>query len=302
MSDDHRKAMVLGSFVGDSLALGVHWIYDTGKIREVYGRVESLLAPGKDSYHPTKERGEFTHYGDQTLILLESLASRGIFDLYDFEGRWRNLFQQYRGYVDKATKATLGNFSAGAGPEAAGSSSDDLAGAARIAPLVYRYHDDLDGLLEAAKAQTRMTHNTPEIIESAEFFAAVAWKVLKGTGPVSAMEQVSGERFKGSVISKWMKAGIQSTGNESVETIARFGQSCHSQEAFPGVVHLLSTYEADLKEGLIQSVMAGGDSAARAMIVGMVLGAYLGEEALPAEWLSGLKKGTQILKLLERIS
>ena len=53
---------------------------------------------------------------------------------------------------------------------------------------------------------------------------------------------------------------------------------------------------------MIQAVMAGGDSAARAMMVGMVLGAHLGEGALPSDWLRDLKKAEEIRQLLAKIS
>jgi ADP-ribosylglycohydrolase len=87
-----------------------------------------------------------------------------------------------------------------------------------------------------------------------------------------------------------------------VLVIGRFGQSCHADEAFPGVIHLVARYEKDLKEALIQSVMAGGDSAGRGMMVGMVLGAYLGLKSLPAEWISGLKREKEIRAMIDRIS
>jgi ADP-ribosylglycohydrolase len=54
-------------------------------------------------------------------------------------------------------------------------------------------------------------------------------------------------------------------------------------------------------EAMIQAVMAGGDSAARAMIVGMVLAAHQGEEGLPVEWVEGLRRSREILDLLTRI-
>ena len=47
--------------------------------------------------------------------------------------------------------------------------------------------------------------------------------------------------------------------------------------------------------------MAGGDSAARGMAVGMILGAHLGHDAIPAEWLNELKAGNRITELLGRI-
>ncbi|MBW2093157.1 MAG: ADP-ribosylglycohydrolase family protein, partial [Deltaproteobacteria bacterium] len=69
---------------------------------------------------------------------------------------------------------------------------------------------------------------------------------------------------------------------------------------FPSVVHLVARYENDLKEALVQCVMAGGDSAARGLLVGMLIGAHLGTESLPEEWLSELRKKDQILELLAK--
>ncbi len=298
---DNRRAMVMASFAADSLALGVHWIYDAEKIKKDFGRVDALRKPLPNSYHPTKEKGEFTHYGDQTFVLLESLAAKRGFELFDFSKRWRDLFKTYRGYFDQATKTTLQNLAQGKAIEQAGSSSSDLSGAARIAPLVFLYHKDPETLVKAARAQTQMTHNNPLVIDSAEFFARVCGKVLRGTSPVKAMSEVAAQRFEGLPLFAWVKAGIESSEKDSVSTIVRFGQSCHTDDAFPGVVHLIAKYEKDLKEALVQAVMAGGDSAGRGLVVGMVLGAHLGDKGLPKEWVSGLKRGTDILRLLEQI-
>ena len=48
--------------------------------------------------------------------------------------------------------------------------------------------------------------------------------------------------------------------------------------------------------------MSGGDSAARGMVVGMVLAARLGEKGIPAQWVSGLKRKQEILALLDKIA
>ena len=48
--------------------------------------------------------------------------------------------------------------------------------------------------------------------------------------------------------------------------------------------------------------MAGGDNAARSMAVGMILGAYLGEEHLPEPWVTDLKKREEINNLLHQIT
>ena len=297
---NHETAMVFASFAGDSLALGVHWIYDPKQIEKSFGRVSAFVKPKPDSYHPTKEAGDFTHYGDQTFVLLESLASMKKFDPSDFSRRWQTLFKDYNGYHDHATKDTLRNLFQGKTPLDAGSSSEELAGAARLAPLVLLYRNDLDALVEAARTQTRMTHNHPMVVDGAEFFARIAWMVLKGRSPIEVMEEVAMQRFPNTPISKWVLDGVESRSKESTPTILAFGQSCHYGDAFPGVVHLLAKYENNLEEALIQAVMAGGDSAGRAMIVGMVLGAYLGRESFPDQW-TAMNRYEDIVKHIEEI-
>ena len=299
---DNARAMVLASFIADSLSLGVHWIYDTGKIASEYGRVETFLKPKENSYHPSKDLGEFTHYGDQQLVLLESVAAKNGFDLIDFSDRWQKLFQDYNGYFDGATKGTLRNFSKGKGPEDSASPSNDLAGAARIAPLVLGLRHDLDGLVKAAKVQTRMTHADPLTVRCAEFFARATWKCLAGKVPASAVTEVAQETFPETIIAEWVEEGLASKSMDSVSAIANFGQSCHTPDAFPGVIHLIAKYENDLREALVQAVMAGGDNAARSMVVGMILGAHLGEKQLPEQWVADLKKGDEINKLLHQIA
>lgn len=298
---EQAKAMVMASFAGDSLALGVHWIYSTIKIAKLFGRVEDYRKPGEGSYHPTKDRGDFTHYGDQAFVLLESLAEKKTFDLEEFSLKWRELFKDYSGYIDQATKSTLLNFFKGASPKESGSSSNDIAGAARIAPLVYCLKNDSDVLVSSAREQTAMTHRDRDTIDSSEFFARVVYRILGGGSPVMSITEVADEYFKDTPIADWVEKGIESKGLGSVETIKSFGQSCHTPDAFPGIIQLIARYEGDLKEALILSVMAGGDSAARAMIVGMILGAHLGMKAIPGVWISGLKKAEQIVTLLSRI-
>jgi len=53
---------------------------------------------------------------------------------------------------------------------------------------------------------------------------------------------------------------------------------------------------------LIENAMAGGDSAARGLIVGMILGAHLGIDAIPQKWLSELKSYHKIVELMAQIN
>jgi len=298
---NRAKAMVLASFAADALALGAHWMYDTRMIDAKFGRVESYVDPTPPTHHRTRKAGELTHYGDQTLVLLESLDAAGGFDLQRFADRWQALFKDYDGYFDGATKQTLKGLAAGKPPGSSGSDSTDLAGAARIAPLAYRYRLEPDRLVAAACAQTGFTHNQQQVVEAAAFFGRVAHRVLAGASPRDAMGQIQRAHYPKGPIADWVSQGTQSVGEETRRAIARFGQMCEIEAAFPAVVHLIARYENSLSEALVENVMAGGDSAGRGLLVGMVLGAHLGIEAIPPAWLSELKAYAHVCRLLGRL-
>ncbi|MDD2462719.1 MAG: ADP-ribosylglycohydrolase family protein [Desulfobulbus sp.] len=295
------RAMVLASFAADSLALGAHWIYDTAEIDRKFGRVETLLSPGADSYHKGKQRGAFTHYGDQALVLLESVAAAGKFSVNDFAATWQDLFASYQGYIDKATAATLDNMKQGLPLDQCGSRSSDLGGAARIAPLIYRYQNDRSTLLQAVHDQTRLTHNNPATLVGAEFIAKVVFEVLKGASPDAAMEQALDEGVADIDLDIRIRGALDSVSKESRGVIKQFGQMCGIAAALPGALHLVLRYPNDLKTALIENVMAGGDSAARGLVVGMMLGARLGLETLPENWLDDLLASSRIVDLLGQV-
>ena len=294
------QAAVLVSLAADALSLGAHWFYDTAEIDRRFGRVEELLAPPPDSFHAGKERGQFTHYGDQTLVLLESVAACKGFDLADFARRWQALFTTgYRGYVDKATSATLENLQRGLGPEQCGSTSADLGGAARIAPLVWWYRQDRDQLLEAVRVQTAMTHNNLAVLAGAAFIARTAWSVLAGAAPQAALEAALEEGVADIDLDIRLRSALESAGKDTRTVIGRFGQMCGIASALPGAVHLICSYADDPRTALIENVQAGGDSAARGLVAGLVLGARHGVDAVPGGWLTGMQRYDRLFELLE---
>ena len=86
-------------------------------------------------------------------------------------------------------------------PAQAASPSNDIAGAARIAPLFLLKWKSNDDLIAAARAQTSFTHGDPAVVEAAEFFARVTLAVqegvaipdaLRAAAPTHRMERHSG--------------------------------------------------------------------------------------------------------------
>ena len=131
-----RAGLLYGSFIAEALSLGVHWNYDPADIARKHGQVTDFMAPGPGSYHPHKLAGEQGHVGHQALRLMAFLHREQHWHAPMFLTDWAAMWPDYTDYVDKATKATLANLSAGATLANCGSTSDELAGPARIAPLV----------------------------------------------------------------------------------------------------------------------------------------------------------------------
>jgi ADP-ribosylglycohydrolase len=163
-------------------------------------------------------------------------------------------------------------------------------------------HKEPEKLLGVVREQTAMTHNNPVVIESAVLITKVTLEALKSVSPLEALENLVSVESDNDLLSPFIKAGLKSKGEDTRQTIRGFGQVCEAESALPSVVHLLAKYESDTKNGLIENVMAGGDSAGRGMIVGMILGAYHGESSgIPHEWMTGLKAYERIVACLEKI-
>lgn len=302
MKTTAANAMVLASFVGDSLALGLHWIYDTEQIASRVGRISDLLAPSDDSYHRNKQRGELTHYGDQSLHLLKYLASsHGRFSLAEYAQQWRRFINGYDGYMDRASKATLQNLEAGMSPDSCGSPSTDLGGAARIAPLVCALYDDAEAMATTVTAYTALTHQGPGAVAASLFLARSCYQILHGATLRQALEESLAQGLDSPELSLRLQDSITRGGGDIIETVKSYGQACAVNGALPAAIFTALQLQDSLEEALVATVMAGGDSAGRAMVVGMLLGALHGIPSIPVTWLASLQCRAEVEASLESL-
>jgi ADP-ribosylglycohydrolase len=283
------RDLVLPSFFGDALALGPHWVYDPAKIAAWYpGGIRTYDAP-RSSYHPPgKAAGDFTHYGDQALALLESLAGAGG-TLENWPADWRRWAERIRddksSYFDGATRATLENLAAGV---AEPSDSSDLGGAARIAPL-FAFHRDAEQLVPLARAQTALTHGDPQVIDAAEFFARAALSVADGAGFEEAFDEAASHPYDALPAIDWVTLGRDAAAGDLAAQVGSLGLGCGIGGAFPITIAVAFRHESDPVAALSANAMLGGDSAARGLLLGLLMGARHGVAAFPAEWISGLR-------------
>ncbi|MDA3946405.1 MAG: ADP-ribosylglycohydrolase family protein [Helicobacteraceae bacterium] len=290
------EAALWGAFYGDAYALGAHWLYDTHQISKSEFDTKRFNDPLTD-YHKGKVAGDFTHYGDQMLWLLDAIANEDEFTVQSFSKRWEEKMSSYGGYIDGASKHTLAALAEGKSTLGCGSSSHDLSVVGRMMPLVYAYHNDMDKMMEFVKLHTVFTHMTKELVESAAYFNELILAVSRGAEVGRAIEEIA--LAYSPTIQKWVQEGVAKGETDSIEAIKILGQSCSVEGGFAAVIYLLVRF-SDFQEAMEANVLAGGDSAARGILVGAVLGAYGGMEVIPFNY-NAMNEADTIAKYIEMI-
>lgn len=286
---DRIAGLLYGSLVGDALALGAHWIYDQEQLLHDCGRMTEYRDPLPGSYHPHKKLGQQTHYGDQLLTLLNSLQAHGGWNAKAFATDWQRMWDGYPDYLDHATKETLANLPAG-GPA---SSSEELGGAGRIAPLLALLAGEpVDSAVAAAREQTALTHGSAIAADAAEFLTRLTFGYLRGE------DSAIGAHYD-LLDPKMLLERVESTRSMTVSAAAKtLGLACPAPQALPTVVMLVERCGNDLEDAMIENVMAGGDNAARGIALGMLLGAKHGRSAIPERWLRELEAAPRVEQFL----
>jgi len=276
------KTSILSALVCDSYSLGSHWVYDEEQLKNLAIDWEQLNAP-QSLWHKGKESGDFTHYGDQTLFLLEFLKENGHFNKKDYYKFWKENMSNYGGYIDGSSREALQNI---------GAASHDLSICGRIAPLLL-CSDSKEEFMKNVVAFVSITHNSALALNASAFFAELLWLSLKNEDTLSLINALK-PKYKELV--KWIDEAIQNRDKNSFDTIREFGPACGIDGGFAGVIYLL-LQDKDFKSIMIANAQAGGDSSARGMIVAMILGVRK-DLNIPNEWINGMKKGEYIKRLI----
>jgi ADP-ribosylglycohydrolase len=300
---ERYAGLLQGALAADALALAPHWIYDQEELARTFGRVTELQTPPAESYHVGKGLGAQTHYGDQTLVLMESLdACGGNFVVDDFARRWRAFWDNSKSYRDKATKQTLVHFAEDRGLTKVGSDSVELGGAARIAPLLLALrNEDQPTIIGAVRAQTALTHATPQVTDAAEFITRAVFLLMQGVSIGSALPMAATHAYRVLPAEIYLRQAHEVLSLPTAAAITELGQSCPTAKALPAVFTILLQHGHDPETALIENVMAGGDSAARGLVLGMLLGAAHGRRAIPQRWVESLQARPQIEAFLETV-
>ena len=290
---DRMEGMIWGQFIGDAMCLGTHWIYNLEDLKAFYPELRGFEAPRAGHYHDGKKPGEFTHYGEAALLLLESVAESGGLDVKDYGRRFFGHYASpsYAGYLDSATRGTIENAGLGADglpPEGfdhqSGADDDQLATATSLAPVVARYHGEPD-LLDQVARVTRVRQTHLRSVAYMRVYAGILTELLAGTDLHSAIHRVQEVAAKdvefGDELALRFRGVFERKHLNTTEATAQLGQSCPLKNSFPSALVAVVRTPDDFEGTLLRVLAAGGDNAGRAAIAGAMLGAHLGASAIP---------------------
>lgn len=280
---------------------------------EMMGGMTHGIGWGKQNYHPGKTAGGTTDYGDYNILFLEHLSTIAepmrAFEVQKILPHWMNRLEHNWGsWICTMTKETYAQVKQGVLVENLGGYSNATA-IRHVA--AHAYWEDEEVLVDVAK-KAMFTHRETHALGGAEFFARVTHRVINGTKPKAAILEVA--KLMGGFYEMKVEQALKKyeeeknpTSDLSKEQFSddlaltsmaklwdvgrsepiKVGKASPTEGTLPGSVYFILKYanaNDGLKKALQANAMVGGDNASRGIMIGMVLGAYFGVDAIPREW------------------
>lgn len=313
---------IYGLFIGDALAMPVHWYYDRLALQRDYGHVRDYLSPRnphsdsilwRSSYNPINRKGDILHdqakywgrpgihyhqflkAGENTLnlklcaLLLESLNENRGYNRDDYLERYITYMTtsgNHRDtYVEEYHRHFFTKYARGVPPGRCGVPEKHIGGLVGVVPIIVFYWDDPQKARKAAFEHLSLTHLGPQMESAASLLTGLLLQILNGTLLKEAlMAEIDKKQgpFTSYPFLKWL--------DEADEMVVghRFSTACYVEESVPAVIYLALKYHDSPEGGLIANTNLGGDNAYRGAILGALLGAANGIETFPERWINGL--------------
>ena len=312
-----RRNCLLGAFLGDALAMPVHWYYDRAALARDYGRVADLVAPKnphadsilwRSNYTALNPKGEILHEqaaywgrrgihyhqflraGENTLnmqLALELLAvlrEHRSYNRADYLKRYIDFMTtpgRHRDtYIEECHRNFFTKYARGKKPEDCGDDDIHIGGLAHIPILAAWYADNESAALEAVHEHVRVTHRGELVETAARDLTKMLIAILNGSGVRESIEKFG----NGWVGRRKLEASAQRPDEEVIGSI--LSPACYLKDAFPASIFLAWKYSNDLESALIANTNLGGDNCHRGIVVGALVGAS--GVAIPLNWAKNL--------------
>ncbi len=304
---DRRDAVVgclLGTAVGDALGLPAEG---------VSRRRQRRLFPDPGRRHFCLGRGMASDDTEHACLAAQALVtSAGDPERFvrDLARRLRWWFLGLPAGIGRATARACLRLWCGIPPHRSGVFSAGNGPAMRSPILGVCYGDDPDRLRRLVRASTRITHTDPKA-EAGALAVALATHIAATTEPGDVMAAFF------AVIGSVMPDAADLTGRlsavrdsviagRSTEEFAdsiglRRGVTGYINHTVPVAVHAWLSHPADLRSAVLAAVRCGGDTDTVGAIVGGIVGASVGRDGIPPEWLAGLWDWPRSAVWIERL-
>jgi len=324
LSDESRcRGAIYGLFIGDALAMPVHWYYDTSALQRDYGHVTDYVAPKnphpdsilwRSSYRALNEKGNILHdqsqywgkrgihyhqfleAGENTLnlklcaLLMESLNAHRGYSSDDYLKRYI-AFMTTPGnhrdtYVEEYHRHFFTNYAGGKPPHHCGVTEKHIGGLLGLVPLIIFYRHFPSRARDAAFEHLSLTHLGQKMTTAAELLVHLLLEVLSGKPLREVLLQQIGDQknpLYGHPYREWLAE------SDAMVVGRRLSTACYVEESVPSVIYLALKYHDEPEQGLIVNTNLGGDNVHRGAVLGSILGAMNGLEAFPPRWVKGLR-------------
>jgi len=317
VDEARRRNCLLGAFLGDALAMPVHWYYDRAALARDYGRVADLVAPKnphadsilwRSNYTALNPKGEILHEqaaywgrrgihyhqflraGENTLnmqLALELLAvlrEHRSYNRADYLKRYINFMTtpgRHRDtYIEECHRNFFTKYARGKKPEDCGDDDIHIGGLAHVSILAAWYADNESAALEAVREHVRVTHRGELVETAARDLTKMLIAILNGSGVRESIEKFG----NGWIGRRKLEAWAQRPDEEIIGSI--LSPACYLKDAFPASIFLAWKYSNNLESALIANTNLGGDNCHRGIVVGALVGAS--GAAIPLHWAKNL--------------
>jgi len=227
-----------------------------------------------------------TLYGNQIIWLLEYMSESRVYDPFVFGDIWQKKMHAYQGEQDSASKESLINIRSGRSFLGAGSSSHDFSIVGRHAPILFTLKG-MDEMLESIKFHNCLTHMTKETIDASKYIAEVTLAMIYNLDVENTL--IERAKFYGTEVESEVEKALALQDKPVNVALSSLGTGSNVHGALASTIYLLLNYHDDFERLLEVNLEAGGESSARAMVAGMVVGARYGFEKIRPAWIEDLE-------------
>jgi ADP-ribosylglycohydrolase len=337
-------------FVGDALAMPVHWYYDVTALQRDFGVVRDFQPPR--DFHPDSimplastagagrgnHDGEVVgsvilcgkkhlwgrpdrHYhaglqsGDNTLnllcvrVLLRSINKAGRYDpggfLSDYIAFMTTPDSHHDTYAESYHRDFFANYARGVAKErCAGAESHDTAsigGLVSLPPVMMAAlrENDPAAVDRRLLAHLRLTHRSAKLERYALALSRLLTQLLLDIEPKVGRLACEVAETLGFPARQLVERTKHAELSDRDVIGGLLSPACYIQHSFPAVLYLAARYPNDFEAAMIANTNVGGDNCHRGALLGAILGAALGYQAIPARWIRGLQSRVELDEEIE---